>query len=407
MRLVAHKLSAYLQTQIERGAFPSAQYAIGESGTIMAEDALGQAVVEPERIAATTDTIYDLASLTKPLVTTLVATIFAARGLLDLDAPLAAYLSEFDAQKANHKFTLKQLLTHTSGLPAWAALYNRVTARDGVVSAIARLADEAGSGETEPPVVYSDLNFILLGFLLERLSGQRFDALAQREIFEPLALKRTMFNPPRQRIREVASTEHGRLHERATVESQLSNERERLAEADALSERQRIPSPLHPFTPSPLHHFTTSPSLPESHHPFTPSQTWGEVHDGNAYFLDGVAGHAGLFSTAREVFWLANQFLPASRLLKPEWLTLFTTNFTRGRGDARSIGWLLAATPDCSAAATFAPTAFGHTGFTGTSVWIDPTRARAFVLLTNRVHPKIGSIDMKPIRREFNTLANR
>ena len=121
--------------------------------------------------------------------------------------------------------------------------------------------------------------------------------------------------------------------------------------------------------------------------------------------MDGVAGHAGLFSTAREVFLLANQFLPCGALLKREALPLFTTNYTAGRGDDRSIGWLLASTADCSAGLQLPPQAFGHNGFTGTSVWIDGARARVLVLMTNRVHPEVRDLGIKPARQKFNSLA--
>ena len=132
---------------------------------------------------------------------------------------------------------------------------------------------------------------------------------------------------------------------------------------------------------------------------------WGEVHDGNAYFIDGVAGHAGLFSTAHEVYAIARQFLPGSQLLRSESLALFTENLTAGRGDARSVGWMMAATPDCSAGSKLPPDAFGHTGFTGTSVWIDASRERIFILLTNRVHPEVRDLGMKKARQTFQNLA--
>lgn len=169
-------------------------------------------------------------------------------------------------------------------------------------------------------------------------------------------------------------------------------------------------SPILPFSSSQSDLFTSSPLHPLSHSPVppfshSPSPLRGEVHDGNARFLDGVAGHAGLFSTAREVFRIANQFLPGSLLLKPDSLRLFTGNFTRGRGDRRSIGWMLAETPNCSAGPLLPESAFGHTGFTGTSIWVDPVRSRVMVLLTNRIHPVVTDVDMKAARQKFNSLA--
>jgi CubicO group peptidase (beta-lactamase class C family) len=134
---------------------------------------------------------------------------------------------------------------------------------------------------------------------------------------------------------------------------------------------------------------------------------WGEVHDGNAYFLGGAAGHAGLFSTARETFLLAQQFLPEStRLLAAETCRMFRENMTTGLEEARSIGWQLAATKDSVAGTTLPPDSFGHTGFTGTSLWIDPEHRRIFILLTNRTHArKLPFANINAVRREFHSLA--
>jgi serine-type D-Ala-D-Ala carboxypeptidase len=365
MVLTSERVSNYLRSQIEQGIFPGAQYVVGQAGEIVAEDAVGCAVIEPERVAANLYTIYDLASLTKPLVTALLTVILAERGLLDLRAPLADYLSEFDREDKRH-ITLTHLLTHSSGLPAWRALYLETTLPE-VVPAIARLPLESHPDKDSPPkVVYGDLNYILLGYVLERVTGERLARLARREIFEPLKLERTMFNPPTELMRETAATEMGRGYESLCV-------------ADSENKSPRPPA--------------------------SPHLVWGEVHDGNAHFLGGVSGHAGLFSTAREVFKIANQFLRESLLVSPRSLELFRTNFTPAGATHRSIGWLLATTNDCSAGPRLSESAFGHTGFTGTSVWIEPDRRRVLVLLTNRVHPKVGNIDMKEPRRGFNSVA--
>jgi CubicO group peptidase (beta-lactamase class C family) len=184
-----------------------------------------------------------------------------------------------------------------------------------------------------------------------------------------------MFNPPAALLKQIAATERGQRYECQTV-----------ADRKAL-----CPSDTQPVTnvPRPLRRKEV---------------IWGEVHDGNAYFMDGVAGHAGLFSTAREVYAIAKQFLSCSQLLRRESLALFTRNMTAGRGDARSIGWMLAATPDCSAGSRLPPHAFGHTGFTGTSIWIDASRERIFVLLTNRVHPQVRDLGMKKVRQTYYNL---
>lgn len=368
------RVSAHLQDAIARGTFPGAQFVIGEEGEIVAEAALGDALITPQAIPATIDTIYDLASLTKPLVSTLLIMMLAERGHLDLLAPASLYLEELKTPDKG-AITLMQLLTHTSGLAAWRPLYLEAADRADVVAAIAQTPRRHPSDTGSAPVaLYSDLNFILLGFLLERLSGERLDRLAHREIFQPLGLKRTRFNPAPEWRPQIAATEFGQAHERRTV-----------AQMKILCQarRGRASASLQP--------------LRRKH------VLWGEVHDGNAYFMEGVSGHAGLFSSAREVFTIARQFIGGSTLLQNEARALFTRNFTAG--EARSPGWMLAATGDCSAGDQLPDEAFGHTGFTGTSLWLDPRRGRVFVLLTNRVHPQVRDFGMKEARQRFHTLA--
>jgi serine-type D-Ala-D-Ala carboxypeptidase len=372
----SEKVSSFLQSEIERGTFPGAQYAIGEAGRIVAEGSMGLAVVEPERIPTTHDTIYDLASLTKPLVTALLIVKFAERELIDLDAPAAEYVREFAADGKRH-ITIKQLLTHMSGFPNWRPLYLEARGREDIAAALARTP-------TSSPVqlLYSDLNYILLGILLERITGERLDRIAAREICEPLNLKRTMFNPPPELKRGIAATECGQVFEHGNADADV-----------AAQGRFEVPGPSGLRVQAP------------GGYPWRDKVIWGEVHDGNAYFMEGVAGHAGLFSTAREVFRIASQFLAGSELFKPESLELFRKDYTAGQDTARSLAWILAATPDCSAGPSLPRTGMGHNGFTGGSVWMEPDKQRVIILLTNRVHPKVDPIDMKTIRQRFNTLA--
>jgi CubicO group peptidase (beta-lactamase class C family) len=230
------------------------------------------------------------------------------------------------------------------------------------------IASEPLEHEPDTRVVYSDLNFIVLGFLLERLTGKRLAELAREEIFEPLKLQRTFFNPAQAMQTGVAACETGNGYERDMCE---------------------LANPDHSYTG------------------WRTGLIWGEVHDGNAHFLGGAAGHAGLFSTARETLRLANQFLGnLSDLLNQETCRLFRTNMTPDLNEARSIAWQLAATRDSSAGPQLPPDAFGHLGFTGTSCWIDPNRDRVFILLTNRTHGhSIPFVNINGVRREFHTLA--
>ncbi|HEX8070801.1 MAG TPA: serine hydrolase domain-containing protein [Pyrinomonadaceae bacterium] len=358
-------INALLAERIAAGDFPAAVYLVGEAGRARYADALGDAVREPERRAATLETIFDLASLTKPLVTGLLCASFVERGALELESPVARYLPEF-ARAGKEVVTVRQLLTHTSGLPAWRPLYLLTGgARERTLEVIAHEPLEAAPGAR---VVYSDLGFITLGLLLERLAGARLAELAARAIIAPLGLRRTFFNPAAAAQTEIAACESaGNAYERAMCGA--------AAEPAA-----------HLFRAHPI---------------------WGEVHDGNAHFLGGAAGHAGLFSTAAETFIIAEQFLAArTRLLRPDTCTLFHTNMTPGRDEARALAWQLAATPDSTAGPALPPDAFGHLGFTGTSCWLDPHRARVFILLTNRTHARTHPfVNINATRRRFHTLA--
>ena len=357
-----------LAARIEAGDFPSAVYYVAERGRVRFHDAIGHAVREPREVRATTETIYDLASLTKPLVTGLLSARRVERGELELDASVSSYLNEFK-QTSYRAVTVRQLLTHTSGLPAWRPLRALTRGRrERTLEAIAALAPEHEAGAK---VLYSDLGFITLGLLLERLTGATLAELARREIFEPLALGRTFFRPDASFQTETAACElAGNTYEREMCRAGSD-----AAAADSVAWRDAL--------------------------------IWGEVHDGNAFFLGGEAGHAGLFSTGRETFALAEQFL-ASRtaLLKPETCELFRTNMTEGLNEARSFAWQLAATPDSTAGAALPPDSIGHLGFTGTSCWIDPSRERVFVLLTNRTHTRtLPFVNINSVRRQFHALA--
>src|SRR5829696_227489 len=282
------QLSALLQQHIEAGEFPSAVYLVAERDEIVYADALGYSVVEPYRVANKLDTIYDLASLTKPLVTTMLCSRRIELGELTLDSSVSHYLAEFD-RTDKRMITVRELLTHTSGLPAWRPLYVLTEEQpERAAGAIANLNLEYKPGTR---VVYSDMGFIALGILLERMTGQRLAQMARAEIFEPLKLQQTFFNPDIALQTGIAACETGNAYE-ADMCKQMGS-------PVYANSRQRV--------------------------------IWGEVHDGNAYFLGGAAGHAGLFSSARETLTMAQQFLPNfSQLLKSETCLMFRENMTEG-----------------------------------------------------------------------------
>jgi CubicO group peptidase (beta-lactamase class C family) len=318
-----------VQRLVDAGCFPGAVLLVARRGRIAYFKAFGYAQLYPERRPMTLETVFDLASLTKVVATTPVILRLAEKGELSLDDPVSLYFPAF-GEGPKRKVTVWHLLTHTSGLPAYAPLYSLLGRREDAYGYIAGLNLEYEPGTK---VVYSDLGFILLGRIAELVAGKPLDELARELVFEPLGMRDTMFNPPPELRERAAATEYCRL-------------------------RKRILK--------------------------------GEVHDENAWFMGGVAGHAGLFSTARDLALYAQMWLNkgtfGARVLSPATVDLATRNHTQGLNECRGLGWALNCRP-CSCGDLMSPKAYGHTGFTGTSLWIDPAYDLTVILLTNRVHP--------------------
>jgi CubicO group peptidase (beta-lactamase class C family) len=211
--------------------------------------------------------------------------------------------------------------------------------------------------------------------LAEYVTGETFGDIATEMLIRPLGLVDTFFNPAAELRPRIAASENGNQYEKQTCVE--------------------------------LGYLKDPPSEDEVQNAFRDHVIWGEVHDGNAFFMGGIAGHAGLFSTAEEVFQIAQQFLPDhTRLLKPETTDLFKTNFTSGMNEDRSFGFQLASTEGSTAGTRMSPESFGHNGFTGTSVWIDPVEDRIFVLLTNRTHDHdLPFVNINAVRRRFHDLS--
>ena len=368
----SEEISEFLRERAEAADFPSAVYLAAEKGEILLEGAIGNSVVEPEIIPARPDTIYDLASMTKPLVTGLLVAKLIEKREIHLSNTVSRYFSEFDTVE-KRGITVQNLLTHTSGLPAWRPFYlmcrggNNPGLREDLASII------GGLPLVDPPhikVVYSDPNFLVLTLLVEKLHGLRLDEIAADEIFGPLGLRDTFFNPPSNLRGRIAASEKGNGFEKQTCIEQ---------------------------------------GFDISGYAWREYQIWGEVHDGNAWAMGGVAGHAGLFSTARETLLIAQQFLPEStHVLQPETCKLFRVNLTPGGIESRSIAFQTAAVSRDSAGETLPDEAFGHLGFTGTSLWIDPINARVYILLTNRTHARVLPFqNLNSVRRRFHGLASR
>ncbi len=383
-----NEIATFLNERIDAGDFPSAVYLVAEKGEIVMHEALGYAVVEPERIEAKLDTIYDLASLTKVLVTGLLCARQIENGRIALDQIIEYYLPElieYGVQESPHvvdydclDVEISHLLTHHSGYQAWKPFYLLCNPYEpNIRNRILWIIGNLTPPQLDPEVIYSDLNFIMLCGMLEKLYGERLDLIFENEIGKPLDLQNTFFNPPQNFRSRLAANEKGNEFEKQTC-------------IDLAFLDNENPVAIAPGTDS-----------------FRTDVIWGEVHDNNAYFMGGVAGHAGLFSSAEETFKIAQQFLPNyTSLLKPETCELFRTNFTPGMNEHRSFAFQLASTPDSTAGAKMSPESFGHLGFTGTSLWIDPVKERVFILLTNRTHNRaLPFANINSVRRRFHDLA--
>jgi CubicO group peptidase (beta-lactamase class C family) len=350
---------AILHEAINQKAFPAASVAVTHSGSLVALKALGsftseagapsssRSLREGGQDAVHPTTLFDLASLTKAVATTTIAMLLYERGLLDLEAPVSAIVPEFTTDAARdprrQEVTLRMLLTHSSGLPAHEKFFLKARTRAELLEAAftTPLAVDPAT-RTE----YSDIGFIILGTALERLADESLDRFSQREIFAPLAMTHTTFNPPLEIRAKIPPT------------------------ADDQTFRRRI--------------------------------IQGEVQDENASVLGGVAPHAGLFSTAEDLAKFAQAMLNhGSPILRPETVALFTRRESAPPGTSRALGWDTPSAPSQSGK-YFSPQSFGHLGYTGTSLWIDPTRQLSITLLTNRTWPDSSNQAIKQIRPKFH-----
>ncbi|MCW5798919.1 MAG: serine hydrolase [Nitrospira sp.] len=345
-------IQSALQAAVDDGTFPGAVLAVRLRGALVFEGAVGLLSRQGAEEAVTIHTCYDLASLTKVLATTTALALLMQRGFVKLDDRIDEILHEL-RDSATGAATVRQLLTHSSGLPGWRPFYERVAAieamqpgfmgspaaREAILGYLAKeeLVYERGSRS-----LYSDLGFMLLGFAVERVSGEALDQFCSGQLYGPLG------------ARPLAYARCGPI--------------------SALS----------------IHHDAGCLIAPTEDDPWRKRILCGEVHDENAYALGGVAGHAGLFGTARAILAVSQAWMDGRRkkrgLLDPEIVRTFTSNRQGVPNSSWALGW---DTPSVrsSAGTRFSPESFGHLGYTGTSLWIDPVKELEVVLLSNRVHP--------------------
>jgi len=340
---IAGKLDKIVKTAIEEAVAPGVTIAVGRNGHIAYMKGYGYIDWnQPGSPKADTNTLYDLASLTKVIATTTLAMILEEGGQLDISRTVVSYLPEFNSpEKA--QITVKQILTHSGGLEAGANIYATARGREQYLYQINARPLEYTPGSN---MIYSDWDMIILQLVMERITGKTLDVLANEKIFRPLGMIDTQFQPPIALRPRIAPT-------------QVDEARGGLL--------------------------------------------WGTVHDENAWAIGGVAGHAGLFSTAKDLALFSMMILNGGegangvRIVKPATIARWTAR--QGKESTRALGW---DSPEggSSAGQFFSPWSFGHTGFTGTSIWIDPEKDLFVVVLTNRVNPTRNNNRHVQLRRD-------
>jgi serine-type D-Ala-D-Ala carboxypeptidase len=327
-RALAAAVGSILERAVRDSAFPGAVAVVGSRAGITAAVEVGTLDwgMSPP---VSSRTIWDAASLTKVVGMTTAIMQLVEQGRVDLDAPAKHYLPRWNAPRAE-RITVRHLLTHSAGLPSWRALYKEAQSPDAALALVYSTAPDTVPGAR---YVYSDIGAILLGEVVANVSGLRLNEYLARNVFSPLGMVDTRWLPE-------------------------AKDRERIAPTERDPWRQR--------------------------------HLRGEVHDENAYALGGVAGHAGLFSTAEDLARFARMYLNGGeldgvRVLRPETIALFT-KAQDSTLSHRALGWETP-TGSNSGGRHMSKRAFGHTGFTGTSIWIDPGRDLFIILLTNRVNP--------------------
>jgi len=333
-----------LAQAIKQHVFPCASVAITHSGRLVALKTFGRFTYDENSPTVTPETIFDIASVSKVLATTSMAMILYERGLLDLDAPVTGIVPEFAGEDAQRReVTFRMLLAHSSGLPAYEKLFLRAQTREGLIREALRVPLKAPPGTHSE---YSDVGFIILGLALERLADEPLDRFCQHEVFAPLGMLQTTFTPPASWKSHTPPT------------------------ADDRTFRKRV--------------------------------IQGEVYDENASVMSGVAAHAGLFSTASDVATFAHAMLNGgASIVRPETLAVFTQRENFPVGTSRALGWDTPSAPSQSGK-YFSPSSYGHLGYTGTSLWIDPERQLSVTLLTNRTWPDSSNQAIRDIRPRFH-----
>lgn len=346
------RVDSLIRYALANGATPGAALVVGRHGRIVRMRGYGRTDWDPRAPEVTDSTLYDLASLTKAMATATVAAQLSGEGRLHLDAPVHRYLPDWPATGLHGRITVRHLLAHTSGLPSGADLWPGLRSRREIIASLGKLKVWTQPGSRRE---YSDVGMILLGAVLEEVTGSRLDDLLEVRVIRPLELRDTRFNP---------LTAHG--------------------ESGSFTLARIAPTELDTYVRKTLVH--------------------GVVHDLNAWAMDGVAGHAGLFSSARDMAVFGQSILDAARGQPTPLFPRDTFSSWLGgeRIDGRPLGWDVPSSRRSSAGLYFSRSSIGHTGFTGTSLWVDPEHDVFVVLLTNRLNPSASNQKHVELRRDVH-----
>ena len=365
-----HEVEAAFAEAVERGAIPGATVVVRAGADIAYEGAFGFRAIVPERSPMRLETVFDLSSLTKPLATTIAVMMLTREAKMRLDDRLTRFFHNFGVHGKGH-VTFRHLLAHSSGLAAWRPFYQQIAEieRGGKVNFMAsrgakefvyeEIHREKPEAPTATKTIYSDLNFMLLGEAVEQVSGVGLNRFCRDKIFRPLGLRATDFI-------DISLVRTRRL--------------------------EPVPEMFAPTAVCPLRKRLLV----------------GEVDDENAFAMGGVAGHAGLFAPVKEVDRIVAELLACyagrSEFVPQRIVQQFWARDTAVRGSTWALGWDSPSAEYSSSGHRFSPTAVGHLGFTGTSVWIEPARGIAISLLTNRVHPRRDNQAIRDFRPKIHDL---
>lgn len=344
------EIDRFIEEKIEQGYFPGCVILVGNKNKNVFHSAYGNSEITPTKRIMKKDSIFDVASITKPIATSVSILTLINSGLMRLEDCASSILTELK-DSVNKNVTVFELLTHSSFIPSWYPLYIHSDDEEEIIQFIGNMREEKSA--------YSCLDYILLGKIVERITGETLKDFTVKNIFKPMGMKDTGFCPAQRLKKRLVATEKGNRHEKELSEKYGEN----------------------------------------SEVPWRERTIVGEVHDGNSFYcFKGISGNAGLFSTASDLAIFARCVLQGGdKVLKPEIVQYLMEQSVSVDGERRSLGFLIGG-DDFS---ELSQKTVWHTGFTGCAIWIDPVKEIFIVFLSNAVHPEVRPNILKPIRQQI------